>query len=42
VDEGLNCHHVSVMNDWGYETLQRILKEFEGKKVRITIIEIED
>ena len=34
-----NCGHYDIMNDRGFEILNRILKEFDGKKVRITIEE---
>ena len=32
-----DCGHFDVMNDRGFEALHVILKEYEGKKVRIII-----
>jgi hypothetical protein len=39
VDVYPDCEHLGVMDDRGFDALHRILKEFEGKKVRITIQE---
>lgn len=36
-----DCGHFVVMNNRGFEALHLILKEYEGKKVRITIEEME-
>jgi len=36
-----DCGHFVIMNDRGLEALHRMLKYFEGKKVRITIKEQE-